>query len=1057
VDQVTELVRERIGIIVTRGLDSYGYFSVETEKRKFYDFAKWLVLEITGRIDRGEVVTLTPLKNKVIIDLFTTGFGPAFASELFGLIWSKLYAEVEFEEIRDNLTVSKYRRYEALLTELLADPINLYRQSIAEYLGTITEYSEADVAIDLGPSKSRLLKSNRTASYPELFRSRIRKPFAQVFKSNVESRAKVVKTAATDVNSIISDSKLNTELPEVNEDLLVATFSGEGRKIYADIKNLYNYFLDFGGYGGSINDSIEYQFKYYEYFMAMCYGRTLSNTALGGDFGNFEQIYGSRTTELKIHGLKFLENLYYTRSANQSDSPINPVASKYLNGIADRYVAEQTARTDIISLVLESVYVECLKVGDGIKGILNFPPEGIGDTTLHFESLARIFPESFDMSTRSSGLTGSIKMLLSAYNSLYALLQKQPDISVLSGKLEGIAGLLQSFTKTIRTAGFKPGGYVGSLRLTSYEPQSDKILERLKKLGFNDYEAQQIMSITDFNDLLTKFAPITDSQDVISFFRSYDLTKLIYEFGGQTAIDQYVDFLYGVDAESSLLRVLKFLNVNRSAASKIRSREYQRLIGYLITLTYAVDANQLVLLESVLNKNDLDIFDSITQIVQRGIPTILKKKEDIDVLSGVVAQIVVPDNSGYEYQKPIWNKLIEQSAGNAKHEDLSGMYDRMEGITPVELYEILGRPSPTSPLGKILDGVRGGRLSSLIRYCNLFGLLYSVSPYKNSGHLVNESADSYVSILNLVDNIDKLVDQLNVASLVIAETSSNERTESTYSDPLIKAQNKEFAALIDLVTGESTNPGIAESPGIGNSRVPNGVKISNSLTPEEAAVISQTGKTLGIFTSKGSDSADAGSYIRISVSNLLSNGVLGLPSSAVTSGENVSESMQPVPDYSVTHTVPTTTVQNDKSSFDPVESCKKFGSTDCTERGYNASLLCNTGFNKSLYPEVGYGPDSPDASVLPVDRPVGSKLERNTTYNAVKPVHPQYGFSSYGLSELSRSNVLKDSEMMCATLKNPLEYGACMSMLKCKKFNPPYEKKYSFAFCPSTLHGGRLR
>ena len=38
-NEVTELVRERVGIIVTRGLDAYGYFPVEEDKKLFFGVA----------------------------------------------------------------------------------------------------------------------------------------------------------------------------------------------------------------------------------------------------------------------------------------------------------------------------------------------------------------------------------------------------------------------------------------------------------------------------------------------------------------------------------------------------------------------------------------------------------------------------------------------------------------------------------------------------------------------------------------------------------------------------------------------------------------------------------------------------------------------------------------------------------------------------------------------------------------------------------------------------------------------------------------------------------
>lgn len=54
--QITDLVRERVGIIVTRGLDSYGYFPVEEDKERFYRVAVSLLLSITERVEKKETI-----------------------------------------------------------------------------------------------------------------------------------------------------------------------------------------------------------------------------------------------------------------------------------------------------------------------------------------------------------------------------------------------------------------------------------------------------------------------------------------------------------------------------------------------------------------------------------------------------------------------------------------------------------------------------------------------------------------------------------------------------------------------------------------------------------------------------------------------------------------------------------------------------------------------------------------------------------------------------------------------------------------------------------------
>lgn len=1061
-NEVTELVRERVGIIVTRGLDEYGYFPVEEDKKLFFGVAVDWVLAVTGRIERGEVTTLTPLRNELVASVFALGFDKDLAQTLFRLVSDSLYKEIRDSGLVDPDTVRTYRKYDDLLTEALSDISNLLRSGVREYLSVIPEYGISDTVMELPTTRSRLLEINRRVPGDGGFtyRSRLVSSFATVFDQAVTSRADIISSASPDINAITSDSKLDGELPPVDESLLTATFAGEGGKVYDDIQRLYGFAVEFGGYQGSLAGSVDYQARYYEYLMAMSYGKRLPGGLVGGEFGQFEQIYEQRVTETTIPGLKFLEPIYVTRSGNQSVVRSNPVAVKYSEGLSDRYVFPDLGRPDFVSLTLESVYVLCLKVGDAVKSLLNRPPDGIGNTTLHLDALSKVFPQSSDVRERGTGFTGAIGSLLSANRSLYALLGYEPSLHDIGDKLKSMSVLVGSLTDTLRAVGFRPGGYVPSLALTIYEPDRSLIAQRLNRIGFDTIEVQEIMSIESMSDLVSRFAPLTDSQDVISFFRAYDLTKLLYEFGGQAAIDQYTDFLYGVNPDTAVLRLLELLDKGRSLASRVRGSEFSRLIGYVVTLTYAVDPAQLSNFDAVLRRNNLDLFQSITQLVERGLPTVIKNRDSVSLLSGMVAQMVTSDNSGYESQKPLWNDLIERSAGNVGP-GVAGLYERAEGITPSELYAALGGPSATSPLGKILDGVRGGQMTSLLRYCNMFGLLYTLSGYRNSGQLVNESADRYTLILEMLDTLETLSERLQIASIILGELDNAVAMPTTYTDPVVQVQNKEFAAMTDLVEGGTggTRP-IAESPGIGNSRIPNGVRIANSLTPEEAATISRAGTSMGVFTSSAMNPTESGSYIRIAVSNLLASGIdvtgAGVPDTTTATSSAIS----PITDYTVVYrgNVDGTATPDPLANvpaFSPVASCQKFGGIGCSELGYDPDQLCRNNFSKALFPEPGYG--TPSATNVPVDRPLGSQLGADVTYGEVPATHPQAVFSADGLSKLSRTSVLKSTEMLCASLKDPYQYGACISMLKCKRFDPPYKGRYSFAFCPSTLHGGRLR
>jgi hypothetical protein len=544
---------------------------------------------------------------------------------------------------------------------------------------------------------------------------------------------------------------------------------------------------------------------------------------------------------------------------------------------------------------------------------------------------------------------------------------------------------------------------------------------------------------------------------VISFFRAFDLAKLIYEFGGDKAVNEYIDFLYGKNPEDSLIRLLKLLNVNRTQYSTIVGSKYSKLIGYLVTLTYAIDPEKLNTFNNFLIRNNLNLLESISLLIEEGKKSLIKNKSEVSVLSGVVAQMVVSDTSGYEKQKPLWDELVSNSSGRATVPG-EEIYPVLEGITPTELYQLLNNPSATSPIGEMINGVRGGRLTSLIRYSNIFGLLYSLSDFRNSYQLINNQSEDYLKILDLISTLDSFSELLKL-SVIIFENFDTITEKSEIRDDLIKIQNKEFPAFTALINNnlESVNRvGIAESPGIGNSRIPNGVRIQNSLRPEEASLVSTRGQSLGIFTQAPSEE---GSYVRIASSNLLSSGVILPGEAGINEVEEQSTASDPMSDRKISYSPVTSSQLSNgilrQRKFDPLESCRRFGGNNCENLGYSVGDMCQPGFNKALYPEIGYGSDLENPGV-PIDRALGEKMTGSVKEVKIPAENTNYYFSGQGITELSRTQTFKGSEMLCASLKDPFEYSACITMMKCKRFDPPYRGKYFFPFCPKTFFGGRL-
>lgn len=1061
--KTAQLVRTRAVPVVLGASDSY-FFRTEEEKKQFSTFAIDLLIKVSERVERLDTVSVRELEDTLIRAIFDFEFDTGLLEDLVQKVWNNVRREVKRAEVEDPETIELYNRYEDLILSSIRDYLEVSSKDVIQNLEEIDGYGVSNTVVNLGVTSSRLIKENRTEidnSIP--YFNKLGERFNSLFDKKVIEQRDKIFAAAYDINGVVSDSFVRLPSPEeIDLELLTATFAGEGKKIYDSVVSLLGESASLAGYQGSASGAIEYKATYLEYMLAMSYGSVLPGSTLGGDFGDFEKIYEEKSRNGEIKGLKFLEVLYNTRSANQSQYPSKPVSERFLrDGVSNRYQLPGDSTVSFGLLSLEAVYEECLKLGDSVNSVLNFAPKGIGDTSYIYSILQSIFPPSVLFRSREEGLTGAVYRLLQSYKKLYALTLVEPDLGGFFEKIATLSESVQNLSLILKSSGFKrDGGIVASLELKIHAPSKEKSAKRLKALGFTTHEVDQIMGAESFSQLLERFSPVTNSQDVISFFRAFELTKLIYEFGGQESIDQYINFLYGVDESKSLLRLLQFLEIGRSTASKVTASKYSKLIGYLITLTYAINPSELIKLNSILSKNNLNLFESITLLIQQGKSTVIKDKNQINLLSGIAAQMVVSDNSDYVLDRGLWNSLIEKSSGNAG--DLTGLYDKVSGIIPEELNSILNTPSPTSPLGQLMDGVRGGNLTTVLRYCNILGILYSLSGYRNSGQLVNKSAEEFEPILRTVSIMDNLSSRLDLLYNIFRSNSGERGTEVVYRDPLITAQNKSFDALLGVIAGEDTsgNFEIVDPPGIGNSRVPNGVRMDNSLTPEEATAIAPLGRDLGVFARSGSESTSSG-FVRVSIDNLLASGFVGQVE-GVTGGNIKSPQTDPV------LAVPEKTTRYNVSSgvaglaidygekFSPNESCRRFGGTNCD---VDESVLCSKGFNKSSKPESGYGqslvPGEVNPSVM-IDRPLGQSLIPQVTNNVIPRSSPDYFFTQYGLNKSSRAGLLKDSEMLCASLENPLEYSACMSLLKCKKFRPPYLGKYSLPFCPTTLQGGRF-
>lgn len=919
--------------------------------------------------------------------------------------------------------------------------------------------------------------------------------FKEVFNSNIEQYYVGFLDNGFDINSISSDSKIEeySDPVIVNEELLSITFGGEGKSLLNSIRRLKTLGDYFGAYQGSVVGGIEYITKYSEYLLACAYGRNeggsfeiINNQTA---FGRFDILFISKITTNKIPGLKFLKGFLKLKSfvhAQQIPSEIdiskqtityNPIYVQYKNGLNDRYVPKVKKDTytivpeiDLLLSSLETLYNKYLYLGDLIKAMLDSLDDrgilrgydGLGSIEPQLKELQRVFPPSpymMDLGAGAGpGLSGSIKYLLESYSSL----SRTFIYSKLPGKsLEFILKVsstineqIKNIVDIIKKLSIDSFSYIPNISSRSFQSQNTAIIGFLRSLGFKDSEINNLLKAENFTQLISSFAPLSDSNDLKSFFKGFELSQLIYEIGGEEGINAYLSFLYSTSDIDSLLNILSIAQREKSKATYIQISQYPKLIGLLIGLTYAVDPNQLIKFSKILGENNLTLLESITYLFESGQNNIIKSKDNISLLQPIIDQVIrgnyvdplsSPDLTYSQVNKTVpialkqWTESLGDNLGNIPSIDIiEGLYDKSIGLTGKELIQILGATSPTTPLGQMLDGFNGGNFTKFIQYANITGLGIKLGFYRNSPQLNNfklEPINPSLGILPLLDGLESASDVINIINIVFESNLDYTYTseENNALQSLLNAQNKTYETLSNTVsqllssTDETNstfirdsagNAPILESPGIGNSRIPNRIPVINSITPEQyRALFSQNGTTTSVLNTLPKETASSliNNFIKFTEGNKLINLIDQIDESSIlTNSQTQSAPLQVASQYEtqpknltvapIEYSVPNIYLDEEGISgkitsnilgvsykkqdvvdssipqellnnFDPVTSCQRFGGNNCQALYENVPERCVNELNKSLFPEEYKSiPGIPSSSVS-VDRPLGSFLD----------------------------------------------------------------------------------
>jgi len=747
------------------------------------------------------------------------------------------------------------------------------------------------------------------------------KTFNEKLNSNLKTYISNALKTSKDINSSISDSKVEQLESNITYDQkdLKSSFGGAGENVVENVILLKTILKYFGNSQASPVGSVDYISLLCEYLYAFCFGRKINGgfsdvggTSLLGDFNTLFS-YGSNVN--KIAGLKFLEGFKSLKSFSQNlDLPLdieikeekekliysaiyNPIYAKYISGIKDRYIAEdrnpyiKEVGVDLILFGLETILQTANRLGDTIEAIKisldqsGILPgyEGLGPISIQIEEFSKVFITTSELDTKYAnskilpGFNGLLKYLVSSYQKLSDTViypsftsESLENFNEWGREVENALGRLIS---NIKNLGYSPGNFVPNISFKYSAKDREIVIDQLRSLNFQENEINKFLSVESFEELLSIFSPITDSLDQVSFFKGYELTQLIYEFGGESAVDNYLSYLYSQD-ENGLLRVLNNTLKNKNKVSIYNENRFGKLVGLLINLTFAIDPDQLALFKDYLSGSNLDLFKSIEFLLQNRNANILLDKDNIEILAPLVESLIYGRsifgyNSysiGYgvaDREAPLalqqLEDLIDKDLGRASIPLLRNLFDKFNGLSVKELIKIIGPGSFNTEYGQLVNGYEGGKLTKLINYAYFSGLLHRISYYTNSYQVPNFYISPNVSIRldQFLVILESIKDLLNIVLTNLSgsiEFPFEDTNSNLYSfENIFNTQNKKIEEISKIVrnlvpinrdisniaspsiNGEAI---IVGAPGTGNSPIPESIPIENSITPEQASQLS---------------------------------------------------------------------------------------------------------------------------------------------------------------------------------------------------------------------------
>jgi hypothetical protein len=420
--------------------------------------------------------------------------------------------------------------------------------------------------------------------------------------------------------------------------------------------------------------------------------------------------------------------------------------------------------------------------------------------------------------------------------------------------------------------------------------------------------------------------------------------------------------------------------------------------------------------------------------------------------------------------------LIGKNLGNAPTRLLEGLYNKSVGLTSRELIAILNPQAENTELGQILSGAEGGRLTKLVNYAYLSGLVHKLSYYSNSYQVPNffVSPSPPINLAFLIGIIEQLIFaiDLTVTNFVNAlEYSTPSDTNTLYPfENIADLYNKNLSEAsyvvknLTAIAGDLSNLGspiasplaeIVGSPGIGNSPVPESISKVNSITPEQSNQLAPMAKSSFSFIAGRKSSPLLESQVLEKFMSFIEDNkkIAGVPT--------VDGVVQQVSNYSnvVIRTSKGTTAEAEAEErvgsqqeqlnkkrqvkaknllsvsnkiaeeeaskavnnliqqkliqpFNTIESCKAFGGTKCEQRFSELNNSCGDPTNKAIYSSRDRSPNATKIN--------GSVFIDRPFGNTIPNRNTKFFIPDGENNKPAYFNVFKDTEVSITDNGNPI-------------------------------------